>query len=116
MSPCARRPRSSMGSAREGPPADGEGIPRCRRRPRCRSPIVTWGDGTGGTPEDTAVFLRHLATWGFTVIAVDLKNTGSGRDMDTAARFLVRQNSNAFSWYYHRLNPNAVGAVGFSQG
>lgn len=80
------------------------------------SPIVTWGDGTGGTPEDTAVFLRHLATWGFTVIAVDLKNTGSGRDMDAAARFLVRQNSNGFSWYYHRLNPNAVGAVGFSQG
>src|SRR6266700_1281882 len=36
------------------------------------SPIVTWGDGTGGSPDDTSVFLRHLASWGFTVIGVDL--------------------------------------------
>jgi len=80
------------------------------------SPIVTWGDGTGGTPDDTAVFLRHLATWGFTVIAVDLKNTGSGREIDAAAKFMAARNFNPASQFYLHLNVTKIAAVGFSQG
>jgi hypothetical protein len=84
--------------------------------PAFLSPIVTWGDGTGGTPDDTFVLLRSMATWGFTVIAVDLKNTGSGREIDAAAHWLAARNSNPASQFYHRLNPAKVAAVGFSQG
>ena len=80
------------------------------------SPIVTWGDGTGGTPDDTFVLLRSMATWGFTVIAVDLKNTGSGREIDAAAHWLAARNSNPASQFYHHLDPTKVAAVGFSQG
>jgi hypothetical protein len=84
--------------------------------PAFLSPIVTWGDGTGGTPDDTLVLLRSMATWGFTVIAVDLKNTGSGREIDAAARWLATRNSNPASQFYHHLDPAKVAAVGFSQG
>src|SRR5215472_15555537 len=42
------------------------------------SPIVTWGNGTGASPAKVSDFLSHLASYGFTVIASTLPNTGSG--------------------------------------
>jgi predicted dienelactone hydrolase len=81
-----------------------------------KSPIVTWGNGTGGKPADVAVFLRHLASYGFTVIATTLPNTGSGREIDAAARYLVAQDSVPGSVFYHRLDITEVAAVGSSQG
>ena len=35
------------------------------------------------------MLLRHLASYGFTVIASTLPNTGSGREIDAAAHYLV---------------------------
>lgn len=81
-----------------------------------KSPIVTWGDGTGGTPAGTAVFLRHLASYGFTVIATTLPNTGSGREIDAAARYLIAQDSIPGSPFYRHLNVTKVAAAGLSQG
>jgi hypothetical protein len=81
-----------------------------------QSPIVTWGNGTGGTPAGVSVFLRHLASYGFTVIASTLPNTGSGREIDAAARYLVGQDSVHGSVFHGHLNVNEVAAVGVSQG
>ena len=81
-----------------------------------KSPIVTWGNGTGGKPADTAVFLNHLASYGFTVIATTLPNTGSGKEIDAAARYLVAQNSLPGSAFYRHLDVTEVAAVGVSQG
>ena len=81
-----------------------------------KSPIVTWGNGTGGKPSDTAVFLGHLASYGFTVIASTLPNTGSGKEIDAGARYLVAQDSVPGSAFYHRLDITKVAAVGASQG
>jgi len=81
-----------------------------------KSPIVTWGNGTGGTPAMVSVFLRHLASYGFTVIASTLPNTGSGREIDAAARYLVAQYSVPGSVFHGHLNVNEVAAVGVSQG
>jgi len=81
-----------------------------------KSPIVTWGNGTGGTPAAVSVFLRHLASYGFTVIASTLPNTGSGNEIDAAARYLVAQDSAPGSIFYHHLNVTEVAAVGVSQG
>jgi hypothetical protein len=36
-----------------------------------------------------SVFLSHLASYGFTVIASTLPNTGSGNEIDAAAHYLV---------------------------
>jgi hypothetical protein len=81
-----------------------------------KSPIVTWGNGTGGKPSDAAVFLGHLASYGFTIIAATLPNTGSGKEIDAAARYLVAQDSNPSSVFFHHLDVAKVAAAGLSQG
>jgi hypothetical protein len=81
-----------------------------------KSPIVTWGNGTGGTPTGYSVFLLHLASYGFTVIASTLPNTGSGKEIDAAAHYLVAQDSVPGSTFHGHLNVNEVAAVGMSQG
>ncbi len=55
-----------------------------------KSPIVTWGNGTNATPAMYSTLLSHFASYGFTVIATTLANTGSGREIDAAARYLVK--------------------------
>ena len=81
-----------------------------------KSPIVTWGNGTGGTPGKVSALLSHLASYGFTVIASTLPNTGSGIEIDAAAHYLAAQASATGSVFQGRLNVNEVAAVGTSQG
>jgi hypothetical protein len=81
-----------------------------------QSPIVTWGNGTNGTPAQVSVLLRHLASYGFTVIASVLPNTGSGREIDAAAHYLAAQDGVASSVFHGHLNMNEVAAAGTSQG
>jgi hypothetical protein len=81
-----------------------------------KSPIVTWGNGTGGTPADYSVFLLHLASYGFTVIASTLPNTGSGNEIDAAAHYLVAQDGVPASIFHGHLNVHEVAAAGMSQG
>ena len=80
------------------------------------SPIVTWGNGTGESPAQVSTLLSHLASYGFTVIASTLPNTGSGNEIDAAAHYLVTQDGNAASVFHGHLNVNEVAAVGHSQG
>jgi hypothetical protein len=77
---------------------------------------VTWGNGTGASPAKVSDFLSHLASYGFTVIASTLPNTGSGNEIDAAARYLVAQNGVATSIYHGHLNTGEVASVGTSQG
>ena len=81
-----------------------------------KSPIVTWGNGTGASPAKVSVFLSHLASYGFTVIASTLPNTGSGNEIDAAAHYLVAQNGVAASVFHGHLNVSEVAAAGTSQG
>jgi pimeloyl-ACP methyl ester carboxylesterase len=81
-----------------------------------KSPIVTWGNGTGGTPAIYSTALSHFASYGFTVIASTLGNTGSGIEIDHAAHYLVAQNGTAGSVFDGNLDVNHVAAVGHSQG
>lgn len=80
------------------------------------SPIVTWGNGTDATPEMYSRLLTHLASYGFTVIASTLTNTGSGNQIAAGARYLVAQNGTAGSVFEGNLDVAHVAAVGHSQG
>jgi pimeloyl-ACP methyl ester carboxylesterase len=80
------------------------------------SPIVTWGNGTNGTPEQYSRLLSHLASHGFTVIASTLTNTGSGNEIAAGARYLVAQNTASGSVFQNNLDVTHVAAVGHSQG
>jgi pimeloyl-ACP methyl ester carboxylesterase len=81
-----------------------------------KSPIITWGNGTNATPPMYSTLLRHFASYGFTVIASTLTNTGSGNEIDAAAHYLVAQNRAPGSVFEGRLAVNKVAAVGHSQG
>jgi pimeloyl-ACP methyl ester carboxylesterase len=81
-----------------------------------KSPIVTWGNGTNASPAMYSTLLTHFASYGFTVIASDLANTGSGREIDAGAHYLVAQNSTPGSVFYSSLDVSHVAAVGHSQG
>ncbi len=80
------------------------------------SPIVTWGNGTGSLPTMYATLLGHFASYGFTVIATTLSNTGSGREIAAAARYLVREDAGRDSVFAAHLDVHEIAAVGHSEG
>ncbi|RDI64978.1 poly(ethylene terephthalate) hydrolase family protein [Nocardia pseudobrasiliensis] len=81
-----------------------------------RHPIITWGDGTSAVPRQYDYLLRHLASWGFVVIATENQTTGSGADIVSAARYLIDSSADPANIFHDRLDPDAVGAFGHSQG
>jgi pimeloyl-ACP methyl ester carboxylesterase len=81
-----------------------------------QSPIITWGNGTDATPAMYSTLLSHLASYGFTVIASTLANTGSGNQIAAAARYLVGQAASAGGVFEGNLDTEHVAAVGHSQG
>jgi pimeloyl-ACP methyl ester carboxylesterase len=81
-----------------------------------KSPIVTWGNGTGAASDQYSSLLLQFASYGFTVIASTLTNTGSGREMDAAAHYLVNMDAKQGSVFDGHLNVHRVAAVGHSQG
>jgi Chlorophyllase enzyme len=81
-----------------------------------RHPIITWGNGTVAVPRQYDYLLAHLASWGFVVIATENQSTGSGVDIAGAARYLIDRAADSASIFHNRLDPDAVGAMGHSQG
>jgi dienelactone hydrolase len=81
-------------------------------------PVVTWGNGTGSTPSLYGVFLRHLASHGFVVIASDSKNVSRGDPLPMVAgvEWVIEQNDDPTSALYGRIDTAHVGATGHSQG
>jgi pimeloyl-ACP methyl ester carboxylesterase len=80
------------------------------------SPIVTWGNGTGGSPDDYTTLLTHLAAYGFTVIASTSPDTGSGAAITAAARYLVAEDHTPGSAFDDHLDTGRIAAAGHSQG
>jgi len=79
-------------------------------------PILTWGNGTNSTAIHCDYFLRHMASWGFVVIATEDQNTGPGQTILDAANFLVNAASDAASIFFNKLNVSQIGSFGHSQG
>ncbi len=78
--------------------------------------ILTWGNGTKAQPGQYDYFLKHLASWGFVIVATEDKNTGTGQTIIEAAKYMVGENSNPSSVFFHKLNAKEIGALGHSQG
>lgn len=79
-------------------------------------PIITWGNGTNGSPSNYTGVLNHLASWGFVVVASTSGTTGNGDLVLAGAQYMVAQNANASSVFYQNLDVTKVGAMGHSQG
>ena len=79
-------------------------------------PILTWGNGTFASPSQYDYFLRHLASWGFVIIAPEDPNTGPGQTILDAANFMIHANGDPASIFHNKLNVNQIGSLGHSQG
>jgi pimeloyl-ACP methyl ester carboxylesterase len=103
-------------------PATGPGgdyylfVPRKIVQGTRRYPILTWGNGTFGLPQNYLELLDHLASHGFVVIAAKDFFTGTGEAMIQGVDWLLQQNADPGSPLYQTLDPAAIGATGHSQG
>lgn len=81
-------------------------------------PVVTWGNGTGSNPDLYGIFLRHLASHGFVVIASNSPNVADGEPppMVAGVTWVIEQNDDPASELYRRIDVTHVGATGHSQG
>ncbi len=84
---------------------------------RCH-PVITWGNGTGSTPNLYRSLLRLFASHGMVVIASNSKNVSRGepKPMLVGVTWMLEQNEDPASPLYHRLDPTHIGATGHSQG
>lgn len=81
-----------------------------------KHPILTWGNGSFGKAGDVDYFLKHMASWGFVIIATEDSMTGPGQTILDAANFLIAANGNPASIFHNKLDVTKVGAFGHSQG
>lgn len=81
-----------------------------------RHPIVTWGNGSNATPAQYTGLMRHLASWGFVVIASASTTTASGAEMLAAVEHLRAADEDPASPFAGRLATDRVAAAGHSQG
>lgn len=79
-------------------------------------PILTWGNGSFASPSQYDYLLRHMASWGFVVVATEDTNAGLGQTILDAAKFMIHANSDSTSIFHHKLNVNQIGSFGHSQG
>ena len=81
-----------------------------------KHPILTWGNGTNATSSLYTYYLRHMASWGFVVIATQDMNTGPGQTVLDGANYLKKANNDPQSPFNQKLNVNEIGSFGHSQG
>jgi len=81
-------------------------------------PVLTWGNGALAKPDDYEFFLKHMASWGFVIIATEDKMTGTGQTMVHAVEFLKEKNDDPdpANVFYHKLDLGRVGSFGHSEG
>jgi dienelactone hydrolase len=79
-------------------------------------PIITWGNGTGAPTISYNALLRHLASWGFVVVASNSTMTQNGQEMIGGVDYLIAENKKSGSKFYNMLDTESIGTTGHSQG
>jgi len=81
-------------------------------------PVITWGNGTGATPNMYGTLLKNFASHGIVVIASNNTNVARGNPapMIVGVTWVLEQNEDPSSKLYHRIDTTHIGATGHSQG
>lgn len=79
-------------------------------------PAVVMVNGTGVYASKYPALFQHLASWGFIVIGTEDPSTCSGDSSEAALSYLLKQNIDSDSIFYHRLDQDHIGITGHSQG
>lgn len=80
------------------------------------APVVSWGNGSDATPAQYDGLLRHLASWGFAVVAPTTTSAGDGTEIVAAARWAADVTADRSSPHHGRFDASAIGVAGHSQG
>jgi hypothetical protein len=81
-----------------------------------KHPILTWANGSFANSSLYTYYLKHMASWGFVVIATQDSQTGPGQTVLDGANYLKSANNEPQSLFYQKLNVNEIGSFGHSQG
>lgn len=79
-------------------------------------PVVIFANGTGSTSDSYKAFLKHLSSWGFIAVGNDDPNTRTGDSLNKTIEFLIQENENKDSIFYHKIDLDNIGIGGHSQG
>lgn len=79
-------------------------------------PVVIFANGTGSTSATYKPFMEHLSSWGFIAVGNDDQNTRTGDSLEATIRFLMQENENSGSIFYHKIDLDSIGIGGHSQG
>lgn len=79
-------------------------------------PVVVFANGTGSTSATYKSFLKHLSSWGFIAVGNDDQNTRTGASLNKTIDFLIQENENKDSIFYHKIDLDNIGIGGHSQG
>ena len=79
-------------------------------------PMILVVNGTGGKATKYEPEFELYASWGFITVGTQDKGTGSGQTTVTTLRYMLEQNENPNSVFYHKIDVDNIGITGFSQG
>lgn len=81
-----------------------------------KHPVIVWANGTGIQSQQYGYYLRHLASWGFIVIASRDDGTGNGGTTVDAANYIIARGNASGNIFSGKVDGSNVGASGHSQG
>jgi hypothetical protein len=90
--------------------------PQSQVPPEGGFPLVAWGNGTWASPEKYDFLLRHLASWGFVVVASHDSSAASGDTLQDSVAFGRGLGENADGMLRGRVDARKVAVAGHSQG
>jgi len=81
-----------------------------------KHPVFVWGCGGGSNPSAYAKMLAQIASHGFVVIAEVVAIGDNGAPLGTCIDWASKENANAQSSFYQKLNPAKIALGGHSLG
>ena len=79
-------------------------------------PVIVYCNGTGCTYDTVKETMDHFASWGFVVVSNDHKNSGNGDSASKGLDLILKLNKDSNSIFYNKINIEAIGINGHSQG
>lgn len=79
-------------------------------------PMLLVMNGTGGKATKYEAQFDLFASWGFIVVGTQDKGTGTGATTVATLHYMLDQNENPDSVFYHKVDTDNIGITGFSQG
>ncbi len=79
-------------------------------------PVLLLSNGTGVHASSAKAMLKHFASWGFIVVGNEEDKSWQGVSAENGLTWILGENEREGSVFYHRIDTEAIGAFGHSQG